>query len=115
MGAQTYVTTLVGLLAALAPPIRKRQRWPSAPRPRPKLGAASSTSETITQVAIGVAAMQPGNAAVAQPAVYGPIAVKAQTTAQAAGAAAGATAGAAMPRRLCGRARTGTGASHGRG
>lgn len=94
VGAQTYVTTLVGLLAAGAtdPQAAAGAIGTAAQN---EAGRAGSTSETITQVAIGVAAMQPGNAAVAQPAVYGPIAVKAQTTAQAAGAAAGATAGAA--------------------
>ena len=94
VGAQTYVTTLVGLLAAGAtdPQAAAVAIGTAAQTEAARTG---STSDSITQVAIGTAAVQPGNAAVAQPAVYGPIVVKAQTAAQTAGAAAGATAGAA--------------------
>lgn len=94
VGAQTYVATLVGLLAAGAtdPNAAAVAIGTAAQTEAARPG---STSDSITQVAIGTAAVQPGNAAVAQPAVYGPIVVKAQTTAQTAGAAAGATAGAA--------------------
>jgi phospholipase/lecithinase/hemolysin len=49
-----------------------------------------STQTTITQAAIGAAAVQPGNSAVASPAVYGPMVAKATTDATAAGAKAGA-------------------------
>lgn len=55
---------------------------------------AGSTSESLVAVAVGTAAVQPGNAAVASPAVYGPMVVKAQAEAAAAGAAAGAAYGA---------------------
>jgi len=51
---------------------------------------AGSTSQTIVAAAVGVAARQPGNAAVAQAAVYGPMVAKAQADASAAGAKAGA-------------------------
>lgn len=94
VGGQTYVSTLVGLLASGATNLQTAAV---------AIGTAATiaaqqpgaTPQTITTAAIGAAAVQPGNAAVAQPAVYGPMAVKAQTTAEAAGAAAGATAGAA--------------------
>ncbi|MES2322416.1 MAG: SGNH/GDSL hydrolase family protein [Pseudomonadota bacterium] len=94
VGNQTFITTLVGFLASGASnPQAAAQAIGAA------VGAEAqrpgSTSETIVQVAVGTAAVQPGNSAVAQPAIYGPMVVKAQTTAQAAGAAAGATAGAA--------------------
>lgn len=93
VGAEVYISTLVALLADGA---TNKQAAAQA------IGGAvaaeaqrpGSSSETITQVAIGTAAVQPGNAAVAQPAVYGPIVVKAQVTAQSAAATAGAAAGA---------------------
>lgn len=94
VGAETFASTLVGLLAAGA---TNPQTAAAA------IGAAfgaeaarpGSTTETMVGAAVGAAAIQPGNSAVASPAVYGPIVVKAQTTAQAAGAAAGAKAGTA--------------------
>jgi len=50
---------------------------------------AGSTQTSITQVAIGAAAVQPGNAAVASQAVYGPMVAKATADATAAGNKAG--------------------------
>ena len=58
-------------------------------------GRAGSTSATIVGVAIQTAATQPGNSAVASPAVYGPQVAKAQTEATAAGTAAATAYGAA--------------------
>jgi outer membrane lipase/esterase len=49
---------------------------------------AGSTSTTLVQVAVGTAAVQPGNSAVASPAVYGPKVTAAQADAAAAGTAA---------------------------
>jgi phospholipase/lecithinase/hemolysin len=48
------------------------------------------TDASVVQAAVTVAAMQPGNAAVADPAVYAPMVAKAQADAGVAGAAAGA-------------------------
>ncbi|MEV4783340.1 esterase [Burkholderia sp. LMU1-1-1.1] len=50
---------------------------------------AGSTQASITQVAIGAAAVQPGNSAVASQAVYGPMVAKATADATAAGNKAG--------------------------
>jgi len=50
---------------------------------------AGSTQTSITQVAIGAAAVQPGNSAVASQAVYGPMVAKATADATAAGNKAG--------------------------
>ena len=93
VGSETFISTLVGLLASgAANPQTAAQAIGAA------VGAeaarAGSTTESIVGVAVGAAAVQPGNSAVASPAVYGPMVVKAQTTAQSAGAAAGAAAGA---------------------
>ncbi|BDT61197.1 hypothetical protein MasN3_46910 [Massilia varians] len=87
-GAQTFATSLTAQLAAGA---TNPQAAAQA------IGAAimtesarpGNTSETIVAVAVGAAARQPGNAAVAQPAVYGPMVAKAQADATAAGAKAG--------------------------
>lgn len=92
VGAQTYITTLVSLLAAGATnPASAALAISTAVQAESQ--RQGSTNETITQTAIGAAAVQPGNGAVAQQEVYGPIVVKAQIEAQTAGAAAGATAG----------------------
>jgi outer membrane lipase/esterase len=56
---------------------------------------AGSTSATIVGAAVQAAATQPGNSAVASPAVYGPMVAKAQADATVAGNTAGAAAGAA--------------------
>lgn len=92
VGGQVFISTLVGLLA---------QNATNPQTAAAAIGAAAgaeaarpgSTTETIIGVAVGTAAIQPGNAAVAQPEVYGPMVVVAQSAAQDAGAAAGAIAG----------------------
>ncbi len=48
------------------------------------------TDASVVAAAVGAAAVQPGNSAVASPAVYGPMVARAQADAAAAGAAAGA-------------------------
>ena len=94
VGAQTFATTLVGLLASGATDQASAAAaiglafQTEAARP-------GSTQTTQTAAAVGAAAIQPGNAAVASPAVYGPMVVKAQSDAVTAGNAAGAAAGAA--------------------
>jgi outer membrane lipase/esterase len=93
VGAQTFVSTLVGLLASGASNPQTAAAAIGAAAGA-EAARAGSTPDTIVGVAVGAAAVQPGNAAVAQPAVYGPMVVKAQSAAQAAGATAGAAAGA---------------------
>ncbi|MCA1247326.1 SGNH/GDSL hydrolase family protein [Massilia sp. MS-15] len=98
-GAQAFATSLTAQLAAGA---TNPQTAAQA------IGAAimaesarpGSTSETIVAAAVGTAARQPGNAAVAQPAVYGPMVAKAQADATAAGAKAGADYAAANGPKL---------------
>jgi len=98
-GAQTFATSLTAQLAAGA---TNPQTAAQA------IGAAimaesarpGNTSETIVAAAVGTAARQPGNAAVAQPAVYGPMVAKAQADATAAGAKAGADYAAANGPKL---------------
>ena len=93
VGAETFASTLVGLLASGAT---------NPPSAGAAIGAAfgaeaarpGSTIDTMVSAAVAAAAIQPGNAAVASPAVYGPMVAKAQSSAQTAGAAAGAAAGA---------------------
>lgn len=88
-GAQTFATSLTMQLAAGA---TNPQTAAQA------IGAAiatesarpGNTSQTIVAAAVGAAARQPGNAAVAQASVYGPMVTKAQADATAAGAKAGA-------------------------
>jgi len=93
VGAATYVSSLVTRLAAGAtnPATAAAAIGAAAQTEAARPGA---TSTTITQVAVGTAAVQPGNSAVASPAVYGPMTVAAQADATAAGNAAGAKAGA---------------------
>ena len=94
VGAETFATTLVGLLASGATdPVTAAAAIGLALQTE----AARPGSTTTTQVgaAVGAAAVQPGNAAVASPAVYGPMVAKATADATAAGNAAGAAAGAA--------------------
>lgn len=55
---------------------------------------AGTAMDTVVGTAVGTAAIQPGNAAVASPAVYGPMVVAAQTDAATAGAQYAATTGA---------------------
>lgn len=88
-GGQAYIQSLVSQLAAKATsPGNAAAAITSA------VGAEAartgSTQESITLVAIGAAAVQPGASSVADPAVYGPIVATAKTTATTAGAKAGA-------------------------
>ena len=93
VGNETFISTLVGLLAASATnPQTAAQAIGAAVMA--EAARPGSSTDSLIGVAVGTAAVQPGNSSVAAPAVYGPIVVKAQSTAQAAGAAAGATAGA---------------------
>ena len=93
VGAQTYINTLVGLLASNA---TNPQTAAAAIGAAAGAAAAApgSTNDSITAAAVGTAAIQPGNGAVGQEAVYVPMVLKARTAAQSAGAAAGAAAGA---------------------
>lgn len=98
-GAQTFGASLTAQLAAGA---TNPQTAAQA------IGAAimtesarpGSTSQTIVAAAVGAAAIQPGNAAVAQASVYGPMVAKAQADAAAAGAKAGADYAAANGPKL---------------
>lgn len=93
VGAQTFITTLVGLLAKNATNPQTAAAAIGAAAGA-EAARAGSTTETIIGVAVGTAAAQPGNAAVGQPTVYGPMVVVAKAAAEDAGAAAGAIAGA---------------------
>jgi phospholipase/lecithinase/hemolysin len=87
-GGTAYVTSLVGQLAAGATDPKSAA---VAIGTAAQTAAASGASQTaITQAAIGAAAVQPGNSAVASPTVYGPMVTKATADATAAGAKAGA-------------------------
>ncbi|MRW86178.1 esterase [Pseudoduganella sp. FT26W] len=87
-GGTAYVTSLVGQLAAGATDPKSAA---VAIGTAAQTAAASGASQTvITQAAIGAAAVQPGNSAVASPAVYGPMVTKATADATAAGQKAGA-------------------------
>lgn len=88
-GQQTFATTLTGLLAAGAtnPQTAAQAIGAAIMTESAKPG---HTDQTVVAAAVGAAATQPGNAAVADPAVYGPMVVKAQTAATAAGQKAGA-------------------------
>ena len=93
VGNETFATTLTVLLAAGASnPGAAAQAVAAA------LMAESQrpghTDESVVGAAVQAAAMQPGNQAVASPAVYGPMVAKAQNDAKVAGNNAGATAGA---------------------
>jgi outer membrane lipase/esterase len=93
-GGTAYVTSLVGQLAlgASNPQTAAAAIGLAA---QTEAARAGSTQTTITQAAIGAAAVQPGNSAVASPAVYGPMVAKATTDATAAGGKAGAAYAAA--------------------
>ena len=87
-GGTAYVTSLVGQLAAGATDPKSAA---VAIGTAAQTAAASGATQTvITQAAIGAAAVQPGNSAVASPTVYGPMVTKATADATAAGAKAGA-------------------------
>ncbi|MQA41837.1 SGNH/GDSL hydrolase family protein [Rugamonas aquatica] len=91
-GNQAYVTSLVGQLAAGAttPQAAAGAIGLAAQTEAAKPG---STPESITAAAVGAAAIQPGNSAVASQAVWGPMAVKAKADGAAAGAAYAAAHG----------------------
>jgi phospholipase/lecithinase/hemolysin len=92
-GATAYGQSLVSQLAAKATnPATAAQAIGAAMAV--ESARAGSTQTTVTQAAIGAAAVQPGAASVGDPAVYGPIVAKATADATAAGNAAGAAAGA---------------------
>jgi outer membrane lipase/esterase len=97
-GGTAYVTSLVGQLAAGA---TNPQSAAIAIGTAAQTAAAGGGSQTaITQAAIGAAAVQPGNSAVASPTVYGPMVTKATADATAAGAKAGADYAAAHGQEL---------------
>lgn len=92
-GAQTFGATLTSLLASGASnPATAAQAIGLALQT--EAARAGHTDQTVVGAAVGAAAVQPGNAGVASPAVYGPMVIKAQAAATAAGQTAGAKAGA---------------------
>lgn len=97
VGAQTFATTLVGSLAAGATnPQTAAQAIGLALAT--ENARAGHTDETVVGAAVTAAAQQPGNAAVASPAVYGPMVVAAKAAATTAGQAAGQAAAATLGR-----------------
>jgi outer membrane lipase/esterase len=93
VGAATFAGTLVPLLAGGATnPATAAQAIGAAMQA--ESARPGHTDQTVVGAAVGAAAVQPGNSAVADPAVYGPMVAKAQAAATAAGTAAGAAAGA---------------------
>ncbi len=87
-GAQTFATSLTTQLAAGATSPQTAAQAIGAAIAT-ESARAGSTSQTIVAAAVGAAARQPGNAAVAQVSVYGPMVTKAQADAAAAGTKAG--------------------------
>ncbi|GJI97712.1 hypothetical protein RugamoR57_44300 [Duganella caerulea] len=88
-GGAAYVTSLVGQLAAGATdPLSAAAAIGLAAQT--EAAKPGSTQTSITMAAVGAAAIQPGNSAVASQAVWGPMTVKAGADATAAGAKAGA-------------------------
>jgi outer membrane lipase/esterase len=93
VGGQTFASRLVGALAAGATnPATAAQAIGLALAT--ENARAGHTDATVVGAAVGAAAIQPGNSAVASPAVYGPMVAAAQAAATTAGQAAGAKAGA---------------------
>ena len=89
VGAATFSTTLVGLLAAGATnPATAAQAIGQAMAT--EAARPGSSSDTVVAAGVGAAASQPGNAAVAAPGVYGPMVTAATSAAATAGAAAAA-------------------------
>ncbi|MES2261121.1 MAG: SGNH/GDSL hydrolase family protein [Pseudomonadota bacterium] len=88
-GATAFGTTLAGLLAAGAsnPAVAAQAIGLALATESARPG---HTDASVVGAAVAAAAVQPGNAAVAAPAVYGPLVAKAQAAATAAGAKAGA-------------------------
>ncbi|NVM78019.1 phospholipase/lecithinase/hemolysin [Duganella sp. SG902] len=107
-GNTAYVSSLVSQLAAGATsPLTAAQAIGAAAQTAAAQPGATQT--TITQAAIGAAAVQPGNSAVASPAVYGPMVTKATADATAAGNKAGADYAAAHgPELVTAMAQAGT-------
>jgi outer membrane lipase/esterase len=98
-GNATFGSTLVGLLAAGATdPQAAAQAIGIALQT--EAARAGHTDASVVAAAVGAAAIQPGNSAVASPAVYGPMVAKAQTAAATAGAKAGADFAAAAGPKL---------------
>jgi outer membrane lipase/esterase len=98
-GAATFGSTLVGLLAAGATdPLAASQAIGIALQT--ESARPGHTDASVVGAAVGAAAIQPGNSAVAAPAVYGPMVTKAQTAAATAGAKAGADYAAANGPKL---------------
>lgn len=91
VGASTFVSSLSTKLTvnATTPATAKAA---VAAAMATEAARAGSTSASLVGVAVQTAATQPGNAAVASPAVYGPLVAAAQTEAGAAGTAAGTAA-----------------------
>jgi outer membrane lipase/esterase len=90
----TFANTLIGLLASGATnPATAAQAIGLAFQTA--AAAPGATQASIVGAAIGAAAVQPGNAAVASPAVHGPMIASATAAATTAGNTAGAAAGAA--------------------
>ena len=88
-GGKAYVSSLISQLAAKATDPASAAAAITA-AVATESARTGSTQESITMVAIGAAAVQPGASSVADLAVYGPIVAKAKTDATAAGAKAGA-------------------------
>lgn len=107
-GNTTFGNTLVGLLAAGATnPQSAAQAIGLALQTESARPGHTDTS--VVQAAVGAAAVQPGNSAVASASVYGPMVAKAQTAAATAGAKAGADYAAANgPKLVAAMAATGT-------
>jgi phospholipase/lecithinase/hemolysin len=87
-GAATFATTLTTLLAAGATDPAQAAAAIAAAL-QAESARPGHTDASIVQAAVAAAARQPGNATVADPAVYGPMVAKAQADAAAAGAVAG--------------------------
>jgi outer membrane lipase/esterase len=93
-GSQAFAGSLVGQLAAGATnPATAAQAIGLALQT--EAARVGHTDQTVVGAAVGAAAVQPGNSAVASPAVYGPMVVTAQAAGAAAGAAYAKTNGAA--------------------
>jgi phospholipase/lecithinase/hemolysin len=93
-GSQAFAGSLVGQLAAGATnPTTAAQAIGLALQT--EAARPGSTDQTVVGAAVGAAAIQPGNSAVANPAVYGPMVATAQAAGAAAGAAYAKTNGAA--------------------
>ncbi|WP_426175058.1 SGNH/GDSL hydrolase family protein [Massilia sp. TWR1-2-2] len=107
-GNATFGSTLVGLLAADATnPQAAAQAIGAALQTESARPGHTDTS--VVQAAVGAAAVQPGNSAVASVSVYGPMVAKAQAAAATAGAKAGADYAAANgPKLVAAMAATGT-------